>query len=139
MLGRGEAGRDGQFPRSGGAAYPWPDSGRELPARLEQPSTWRRERKRWRAGQRERASAGRLAPAGPPVPAWRRAWARLRHGRPGWLAVRIIAAAAVPLTAELAAPGNPAVPALAVGAGTWLVLTARFDLAPHGYRNAGKG
>jgi hypothetical protein len=45
------------------------------------------------------------------------------------LAARVILAAVVPLVAQLTAPGDPAVPALAVGALTWLVLTARFDLA----------
>jgi hypothetical protein len=57
-----------------------------------------------------------------------------QYGRPGWLAVRVIAVVVVPLAAEQAAPGSPAVPALAVGAGTWLVLTARFDLAPRARR-----
>ena len=58
----------------------------------------------------------------------------MRHGRPGWLMARMVLAAVVPLVAQLAAPGDPAVPALAVGALTWLVLTARFDLAPRAHR-----
>jgi hypothetical protein len=61
---------------------------------------------------------------------WRQAWAQVRHGRPGWLAVRIVIAAAVVALAELAAPGDPAVPALGIGAATWLALTGRLDLAP---------
>jgi hypothetical protein len=59
----------------------------------------------------------------------RRAWLRVRHGRPGWLALRVGVAAVVPLVAQAAAPGDPAVLALTVGAVTWLVLTARLDLA----------
>jgi hypothetical protein len=61
---------------------------------------------------------------------WRRDWARVRHGRPGWLAARIGLAAALVTGAQLVAPGDPAVPAMAVGAFTWLVLTGRLDLAP---------
>jgi len=117
MLGRKDAGGQ-EFPRSAGAAWPWQDAGREPPGRPEEPSSWRRERRRWRAGQRERARAGQVGPvlAGPPRPVWRRAWARVRHGRPGWLVVRVVLVAAVPLVAQLAAPGDPAVPALGVGA-----------------------
>jgi hypothetical protein len=63
-------------------------------------------------------------------PVWRRGWLRLRHGRPGWLAARVALAVAVPLVGQFTAPGDPAVPALAVGALTWLALTARLDLAP---------
>jgi curved DNA-binding protein CbpA len=131
MLGRKDNMGD-DFPRPVGAA--WQDA--ERPVRVEEPSSWRRERRRWRAGQRERAQAGQVRPvlAGPPRPVWWRAWARVRHGRPGWLLVRVLLAAAVPLAAELAAPGDPAVPALAAGALTWLVLTARFDLAPRARR-----
>jgi hypothetical protein len=44
--------------------------------------------------------------------------------------VRVVVAVAVPLVAQVVARGDPAVPALAVGAFTWLVVTARFDLAP---------
>jgi hypothetical protein len=65
---------------------------------------------------------------------WRQAWAQVRYGRPGWLAGRIVLAAAVVAGAELAAPGDPAVPALGVGAVTWLVLTGRLDLAPRSRR-----
>jgi hypothetical protein len=131
MLGRKDgSGRD--FPRSAGAAWPWQDSGREPPGRPEEPSSWRRERRRWRAEQRERVQAGQPRPvlAGSPRPLWWRAWARVWHGRPGWLLARVVLAAVVPLVAQVPAPDDPAVPALAVGAFTWLVLTARLDLAP---------
>jgi hypothetical protein len=57
-----------------------------------------------------------------------RAW----RGRPLRLALRILAAAAAS-TAAVAAPGpHPAAPALVTGAATWLILTARNDLAPPG-------
>jgi hypothetical protein len=56
---------------------------------------------------------------------------RARHGRPARLALRILAAATS--TAAIAAAGpHPAAPALATGAATWLILTARHDLAPPG-------
>lgn len=58
----------------------------------------------------------------------------MRHGRPGWLAGRVVLAVVVALVARGAAPGSPAVPALAVGALTWAVLTARFDLMPLPHR-----
>ncbi len=55
---------------------------------------------------------------------------RIRHGRPGRLALRILAAAAASAAALAAAGSQPAVPALITGALTWLLLTARQDLAP---------
>jgi DnaJ domain len=55
---------------------------------------------------------------------------RVRHGRPGRLALRILAAAAVAAAAVVAAGPHPAAPALVTGVATWLVLTARRDLAP---------
>jgi hypothetical protein len=75
----------------------------------------------------------RELPGGPDLagwPWWRRGWARVRYGRPAWLAGRVVLAGAVVWVAEVAAPGDPAVPALGVGAATWLVLTGRLDLAP---------
>jgi hypothetical protein len=55
---------------------------------------------------------------------------RVRRGRPGRLALRVLAAAAVSAAAVAAAGSQPAVPALITGALTWLLLTARQDLAP---------
>jgi curved DNA-binding protein CbpA len=55
---------------------------------------------------------------------------RARHGRPARLALRILAAAAASTAAIAAAGPHPAAPALATGAATWLILTARHDLAP---------
>ena len=77
---------------------------------------------------------GGVVPGGEVAGPVRRGWLRLRYGRPGWLAVRVVLAAVVPLVAQFAAPGDPAVPALAVGSLTWLVLTARFDLGPRARR-----
>jgi hypothetical protein len=131
MLGRRD-GRGRHTPRSVGSAWPgwdapWWDEATGGPRRVREFSSWRRERARRRADERERADPARVPVAG----RWpRRAWARVRHGRPGWLAARITVAVAAPLVAQVVAPGDPAVPALAVGAFTWLVVTGRFDLAP---------
>lgn len=56
--------------------------------------------------------------------------ARIRRGRPGRLALRVLATAAASAVAIAAAGSQPAVPALITGALTWLLLTARQDLAP---------
>jgi hypothetical protein len=58
--------------------------------------------------------------------------ARITGGRPTRLALRTGVAAAAATLGLLAANGGPAGPALAVGAATWLVLTARQDLRPPG-------
>jgi hypothetical protein len=55
---------------------------------------------------------------------------RLRSGRPARLAARVLAAGAVATAAVTAAGRDPAGPALATGAATWLLLTARRELAP---------
>ena len=55
---------------------------------------------------------------------------RARRGRPLRLALRILAAAAASTAAVAAAGPHPAAPALVTGVATWLVLTARHDLAP---------
>jgi len=59
-----------------------------------------------------------------------RALARVRRGRPARLALRIAAAVALAAAAVAAAGPHPAAPALVTGVATWLVLTARHDLAP---------
>ena len=56
--------------------------------------------------------------------------ARARRGRPARLALRIAAAVALAAAAVAAAGPHPAAPALVTGVATWLVLTARHDLAP---------
>jgi curved DNA-binding protein CbpA len=55
---------------------------------------------------------------------------RVRRGRPGRLAVRVLAALSASAAAAATAGAQPATPALITGAVTWLVLTARHDLAP---------
>jgi hypothetical protein len=56
--------------------------------------------------------------------------ARVRHGRPARLALRLAVVAAV-TAASVAVDGwMPATPALIAGILTWLLLTARHDLAP---------
>jgi hypothetical protein len=66
---------------------------------------------------------------------WRRVMARLLgsrawRGRPARLALRVLVAAAACAAAVTAAGPHPAAPALVTGIATWLVLTARHDLAP---------
>jgi hypothetical protein len=56
--------------------------------------------------------------------------ARIRRGRPALLALRIAIAAAITATAFAAAGAQPALGGLTAGALTWLLLTARRDLAP---------
>jgi DnaJ domain len=81
------------------------------------------------------------AAAGPTFPAARTAagqpglWAgrlaaRIRHGRPARLLLRVVIAGAVSGAVIAIAGAQPATPALIVGAVTWLLLTAPRDLAP---------
>ena len=55
---------------------------------------------------------------------------RIRRGRPGRLALRVLIAAAASAAAVAVAGSQPATPALITGALTWFLLTARHDLAP---------
>jgi DnaJ domain len=55
---------------------------------------------------------------------------RIRRGRPALLALRVLIAAAVSAVAVAVEGSQPATPALITGALTWLLLTARHDLAP---------
>ena len=73
----------------------------------------------------------------PGAPGWRRPHlglarllARVRRGRPGRLALRLAAAAAVIAAVVAVAGWTSATPALITGVLTWLLLTARHDLAP---------
>ena len=79
---------------------------------------------------RRRRVPRRRRPRLPPPTA--RLAGQIRHGRPLRLALRITAAAAASTAAVLAAGPHPAAPALATGAATWLILTARHDLTPPG-------
>src|SRR5215468_5301769 len=99
-------------------------------------------RTRW---GRSEACADLAAQAPPPVavprsavrvPAW---WlarpvvlatARIRHGRPWRLALRVLAAALLAVVAVRAGVGGPAAAGVVAGLGIWLVLTVRGDLAP---------
>ena len=56
--------------------------------------------------------------------------ARIRHGRPGRLALRILAAAALALLVLHSGAGTPPIAGLLTGIATWLILTSRGDLAP---------
>jgi hypothetical protein len=72
-------------------------------------------------------------PAGARLSPWRAVVlvpARVRHGRPARLVLRIVAAAVAALLIWHSGAGTPAVAALLTGIATWLLLTARSDLAP---------
>jgi curved DNA-binding protein CbpA len=77
-------------------------------------------------------------PARPYVPpaTWRmrpgaaRLLSRIRRGRPARLALRVLIAATLSAVAVAVTGSQPATPALITGALTWLLLTARHDLAP---------
>ena len=56
--------------------------------------------------------------------------ARVRHGRPVRLALRLVVVAAVTAAAVLVDGWMPATPALITACLTWLLLTGRHDLAP---------
>ena len=58
--------------------------------------------------------------------------ARVRRGRPALLALRIAIAAGITAAAFAVTGAQPAAGGLAAGALTWLLLTARHDLAPPG-------
>jgi hypothetical protein len=70
------------------------------------------------------------------VPGWRLARpvvpapARIWHGRPGRLALRVLAAALLAVVTVRAGVGGPAAAGVVAGLGVWLALTARGDLAP---------
>jgi hypothetical protein len=56
--------------------------------------------------------------------------ARIGHGRPARLTLRIVAAAALAFLVLHSGAGTPPVAGLLTGIATWLLLTARGDLAP---------
>jgi len=64
------------------------------------------------------------------APGQARLLSRIRRGRPARLALRVLIAAAVSAVAVAVAGAQPATPALITGAVTWLLRTARRDLAP---------
>jgi hypothetical protein len=78
-------------------------------------------------GRRPRPAGRVRARRGVPGAGWA---GRIRRGRPGRLALRLAAAVAVSVLVVVIAGWQPATPALMVGALTWLIRTARQDLAP---------
>jgi hypothetical protein len=72
---------------------------------------------------------GTARPRGP-LPGVRSLPGRVRYGRPARLAARVAAAAAVAAAAWWSGAGMPAVAGVLAAIVTWLVLTARGDLAP---------
>jgi hypothetical protein len=82
-------------------------------------------------GRVVRPTAGH--PAAPGLSWWRAIAlvpARIRHGRPARLALRIATVVIVAVLALHTGAGTPAAAGLITGIGIWLVLTARGDLAP---------
>jgi curved DNA-binding protein CbpA len=76
------------------------------------------------------ARMGVLPATWPGHPGAARLLSRIRRGRPARLALRVLIAAALSAVAIAVAGSQPATPALITGALTWLLLTARHDLAP---------
>jgi hypothetical protein len=56
--------------------------------------------------------------------------ARVRHGRPGRLAQRVVAAVVLAVLALHTGAGTPAIAGIIIGIGVWLAATVRADLAP---------
>jgi hypothetical protein len=77
----------------------------------------------------ERAAAGHRAPPGRSTG---RLAARIWRGRPALLALRVAITAGLCVAAFGIAGVQPAAAGVAAGALTWLLLTARHDLAPPG-------
>jgi curved DNA-binding protein CbpA len=111
--GRGEALAD--------LASPSPSPGRARPGRPAAAATGPMATAPWAAAP---PTARRVPPGG------LRWLPRIRRGRPARLALRVLIAAAVSAVAVAVAGFQPATPALITGALTWLLLTARHDLAP---------
>lgn len=76
-----------------------------------------------------RAHAGRVLPGTRTVRVLLLIPARIRHGRPWRLGLRILAAAVLTLVAAESGAGGPAAAGVAAGLAVWLVLTGRGDLA----------
>jgi curved DNA-binding protein CbpA len=93
------------------------------------------DRRGW-AARAGRGRPGPRPPSGSPAPSATQAGqraglrSRIRRGRVSRLALRVVIAAAVSAGATAVAGAQPATPALVVGAITWLLVTARNDLAP---------
>jgi len=79
-----------------------------------------------------RSAPARLRPGGVRLRSWSPWLGRIRRGRPAMLALRVLIAAAIAGASVAVAGWQPATPALITGALTWLLCTARHDLAPPG-------
>jgi hypothetical protein len=76
------------------------------------------------AGVRKRAPRGRLLRTVALIPA------RVRHGRPLRLLLRLLVAGVLALAAAHVGAGGPAQAGAVIGLAIWLALTMRNDLAP---------
>ncbi len=114
--------------RIASATHPDREDGGDLPRFAEAAAAYTA--LRTRSGRGEALADLRATPprAIPALPA--RLAGRIMRGRPVRLALRTLIAAAAGVGAVLAAGPHPAAPALLTGIVTWLVLTARHDLAP---------
>jgi hypothetical protein len=86
-----------------------------------------------RPGYGDRAHAAPPAPSRPPagpLATFTRLPARVWHGRPARLAARLAAAAIAAALVAVSGAGTPAIAGVITGIATWLILTARGDLAP---------
>jgi curved DNA-binding protein CbpA len=91
------------------------------------------------AAYTELRTAGGRGEAFADRPAGRRGLGRIRRGRPAALGLRLAVAAGVMLAAVLAAGPSPATYAVIAGALTWLLRTARRELAARAARVGGSG
>jgi hypothetical protein len=76
------------------------------------------------------AAISRAAPPAHLLHAARWLPARIRHGRPARLALRLLAAAILATVTVFSGAGAPAVAGVLTGIATWFLLSARGDLAP---------
>jgi hypothetical protein len=75
-------------------------------------------------------AARRARPGADAARALRLVPARIRHGRPWHLALRILAAVILAVIAARSGAGGPAAAGVITGLAVWAGLTARGDLAP---------
>jgi hypothetical protein len=117
--------------RIASATHPDREDGGDLPRFAEAAAAYTM--LRTRSGRGEALADSRATPPAAPGQAMRLT-GRVTHGRPVRLALRTLIAAAAGVGAVVAAGPHPAAPALVTGIVTWLVLTARHDLAPAALR-----
>lgn len=124
------------------ATHPDLDSGGDPAAYAAGAAAYEQLRTPWGRTEALADLADRAVPGAPPetavrprlaAAAWRSAVllpARVRHGRPGRLAIRTLVAAAATALAATVTAGAPSAPATVVGCLLWWAVTARGDLAP---------